>query len=169
MHHPSNPAYTGYSRRLSCMRSPELPKLASLHIQESLTQWSEDSDPFLQDVIESMAETITDSSGDHELVLIPLLQDFFVGIYDRWSFYREEAEVGFVNSNFVYMLKVRLDCASPPTVRQINASTRLLDLRFTEVDDNDIEQLVKWRDENKFEELAIHSGRGSNSALHRVV
>lgn len=86
---------------------------------------------------------------------------------DRRSRFREEVEVGFVDSNFVYMLKVRLDCASPLRFVNVNGSTRLL--RFTGADGDDVLQLVKWRDENKFEKLAIQSGWGPESTLHRVV
>ncbi|SJL02389.1 uncharacterized protein ARMOST_05716 [Armillaria ostoyae] len=141
------------------------PQLAYLGF--SLTQWSEDSDLILQIVIEKMAETTINSSGDNELSLIPLLEEFSVYMYDRRSRFREVVEVGFVDGNFVNMLKVRLDYASPLRFVTVNGSTRFL--RFTGVDSDDVEQLVKWRDENRFEELAIKSGFGPTVTLHRVV
>ncbi|KAK0230400.1 hypothetical protein IW262DRAFT_400043 [Armillaria fumosa] len=141
------------------------PELAFLKFR--LTQWSEDSDFILQIVIEKMAEMTIDSSGNTELSLIPLLEDFSVYMYDRRSRFREHVEVGFVDGNFVHMLKVRLDCASPLQFVTVNGSTRLL--RFTGVDDDDVEQLVKWRDENRFEELAIQSGWGPKVTLHCIV
>ncbi|KAK0243154.1 hypothetical protein EDD85DRAFT_1019308 [Armillaria nabsnona] len=141
------------------------PQLAYLGF--SLTQWSEDSDSILEIVIEKMAETTIDSFYDNEPTLIPLLEHFSVYMSDRRSRFREEVEVGFVDSNFVYMLKVRLHCASPLRFVNVNGSTRLL--RFTGVDGDDVEELVKWRDENRFEELAIQSGWGPKSTLHRVV
>ncbi|PBK66890.1 hypothetical protein ARMSODRAFT_330237 [Armillaria solidipes] len=141
------------------------PQLAYLGF--SFTQWSEDSDFILQTVIEKMAETTINSSGDNELSLIPLLEEFSVYMFDRRSRFREVVEVGFVDGNFVNMLKVRLDYASPLQFVTVNGSTRFL--RFTGVDSDDVEQLVKWRDENRFEELAIQSGFGPTCTLHRVV
>ncbi|KAK0444416.1 hypothetical protein EV421DRAFT_1800951, partial [Armillaria borealis] len=101
-------------------------------------------DFILQTVIEKMAETTINSSGDNELSLIPLLEEFSVSMYDRRSRFREVVEVGFVDGNFVNMSVT------------VNGSTRFL--RFTGVDSDDVEQLVKWRDENRFEELAIPVG-----------
>ncbi|KAK0499689.1 hypothetical protein EDD18DRAFT_1349890 [Armillaria luteobubalina] len=142
--------------------SPQL-----VFVEFRLTQWCEDSDFILQIVIEKMAETTIDSSGNIELGLIPLLEEFSVNMYDRRSRFREHVEVGFVDGKFVHMLKVRLDCASPLGFVNVHGSTRLL--RFTRVDADDVEQLVKWRDENSFEEFSIQSGWGPEVTLHRVV
>ncbi|KAK0461749.1 uncharacterized protein EV420DRAFT_1640053 [Desarmillaria tabescens] len=134
--------------------SPQLTNLSFC-----LTQWNENSDSILQTVVERMAETTIRSSSDlnrNKLVLIPLLEKLSIDMHDRRSRLRGEVEVGFVDSNFVNMLKGRLNCENPLRSVSIKTSTRLL--RFSRLDEDDIKQLVKWRDESKLEDLSIESG-----------
>lgn len=113
------------------------------------SQWreSDPSDPVLQILVDRMSETTTNDS--HKLVLVPLLKDFTVSMSDHYRI-RDDVAVGFVNSAFVRMLKVRLDCKSPLWSITIDVSYTF-HLTFSLLDQEDIKQIKAWQDDRKLD------------------
>ncbi|PBK66953.1 hypothetical protein ARMSODRAFT_1020924 [Armillaria solidipes] len=123
------------------------PNLTKLDLCCSRWQESDPGDAVLQTVIERMAETTTIDS--HKLVLVPLLKDFTVSMFDPDLDIEDDAVVGFINSAFVRMLKVRLDCKSPLWSIRIYKSSR--HLIFSMLDQEDIQQLKVWKHDRKLD------------------
>ncbi|SJL02447.1 uncharacterized protein ARMOST_05774 [Armillaria ostoyae] len=125
------------------------PNLAELELRFSRWRESDNSDPILQTLVDRMSETTTNDS--HKLVLVPLLKDFTVSMRDHYRI-RDDVAVGFVNSGFVRMLKVRLDCKSPLWSITITIDiSNTFHLTFSLLDQEDIKQIKAWQDDRKLD------------------
>ncbi|KAK0499639.1 hypothetical protein EDD18DRAFT_1349833 [Armillaria luteobubalina] len=124
------------------------PNLNTLELRFS--RWhleSDDADRVLQTLVERMAETTT--NNPHILVLVPLLKDLSICMYDPESDMEDDEAVGFINSAFVRMLKVRLDCKSPLwSIGVHDLTNRLI---YAMLDQDDIQQLKVWGRDRKLD------------------
>ncbi|KAK0243208.1 hypothetical protein EDD85DRAFT_320136 [Armillaria nabsnona] len=120
--------------------------LTEFELRFSRWRESDPSDLVLQTLVGRMSETTADDS--HKLVLVPILKGFTVSMFDCYE-KQGIAAVGFVNSAFVRMLKVPLDCKSP--LCSITVDILSFHLALSMLDQEDIKQIKAWQDDRRLD------------------